>query len=247
MFFNTSNCEPIFSYPCIRFAPTVWLFGCFQCLRITNYAGINILVHMRSVQKVSSHVIGKIETFIEEDTRYKKHCTWDSDTSVPFKVGFLGLLSEHVYCVAIAFKITEQREQWTRVKLCIKLEHSSMETIRMIQKITRCGQLVIGSFIRGQRVCSCIVSHAELFGERSNHPGDSVPIEPRFDTLRLLTFPQTKSPLKGKRFQTVDEIQENMTGQLIVIGRIVWGPKVPTLKGTEVSLSYVQCFLYLLQ
>ena len=31
--------------------------------------------YMRSVQKVSSHVLSKIETFIEEDTRYKKHCT----------------------------------------------------------------------------------------------------------------------------------------------------------------------------
>ena len=57
-------------------------------------------------------------------------------------------------------------------------------------------------------------------------------------------FPKLKSPLKGKRFQTFDEIQENMTGQLMVI-RTVWGPQVPTLKGTEVSLSYVQCFLYL--
>ena len=28
-------------------------------------------------------------------------------------------------------------------------------------------------------------------------------------------------------------------------GRTDWGPKVPTLKGTEASLSYVQCFLYL--
>ena len=27
----------------------------------------------------------------EEDTRYKKHCTQDNDTSVPFKVGTLGL------------------------------------------------------------------------------------------------------------------------------------------------------------
>ena len=45
---------------------------------------------MRSVQKVSSHVIWKIETFIEEDTRYKKHCTQDNDASVPFKVGTLG-------------------------------------------------------------------------------------------------------------------------------------------------------------
>ena len=28
-------------------------------------------------------------------------------------------------------------------------------------------------------------------------------------------------------------------------GRTVWGPKVPTLKGTEASLSCIQCFLYL--
>ena len=34
-------------------------------------------------------------------------------------------------------------------------------------------------------------------------------------------------------------------GQLMVTGRTMWGPKVPTLKGTETSLSYVQCFLYL--
>ena len=40
--------------------------------------------------KVSSHLIWKIEAFIEEDTRYKKHCTWDTDSLVPFKVGILG-------------------------------------------------------------------------------------------------------------------------------------------------------------
>ena len=39
--------------------------------------------------------------------------------------------------------------------------------------------------------------------------------------------------------------QENMVGQLMAIGRIMWGPKVPTLKATEASLSYAQCFLYL--
>ena len=58
-------------------------------------------------------------------------------------------------------------------------------------------------------------------------------------------FPKLVSPLRRKRFQTADEIQENMTGQLMVTGRTMWGPKVPTLKGIEVSLSYVQCFLYL--
>ena len=58
-------------------------------------------------------------------------------------------------------------------------------------------------------------------------------------------FPKTKIALKGKRFQTVNEIQENKMGQLMVTGRTVWGSKVPTLKGTRASLSYVQCFLHL--
>ena len=57
-------------------------------------------------------------------------------------------------------------------------------------------------------------------------------------------FPKLTSPLKGKRFQTIDVIQENMIGQLMAMWRTVWGPKVPILKGTEESLSYVQCSLY---
>ena len=43
-------------------------------------------------------------------------------------------LSEHVYCVAVTFKMTEQVEQQVCIKFCIKLEHSSLETIQMIQK-----------------------------------------------------------------------------------------------------------------
>ena len=64
------------------------------------------------------------------------------------------------------------------------------------------------------------MSRADIFGEMSNHPGDSAPLQPRFHTLQLL-FPKLKSPLKGKRFQEVNEIQENITGQLIAIGRTV--------------------------
>ena len=50
----------------------------------------NQWLYMRFVQKVSSHIIWKIETFIEEDTWYKKHCTQDNDASASFKVGTLG-------------------------------------------------------------------------------------------------------------------------------------------------------------
>ena len=91
----------------------------------------------------------------------------------------------------------------------------------------------------------CIMFCAEFFGEISNHPGDSAPYSPDWVSCNFWFFPKLKSSLKGKRFQTINDIQENPTGQLMVIRRTVWGPKVPALKGTEVSLSYVQCFLYL--
>ena len=74
---------------------------------------------------------------------------------------------------------------------------------------------------------------------QETHP----PYIPDLAPCNFWLFPKLKSPLKGKRFQAIDEIQENMTGNLMATRRTVWGPKVPTLKGTEASLSYVQCFL----
>ena len=48
-------------------------------------------------------------------------------------------LSEHVYCVVVAFKMTEQVQQQICTKFCINLEHSSAETIQMIQKAAAMG------------------------------------------------------------------------------------------------------------
>ena len=153
-------------------------------------------------------------------------------------------MSEHGYCVAITFKMTEGVQQQNCIKFCIKLEHSSAETIWMIQKETAMGGWWLAA--SWQRTSSCIRSCAEIFGETSNHPGDSAPLQPRFGTCNFWLFPKLKSPLKGKRFQTLSETQENTMGQLMEIWRTVWAPKVYTLKGTEALLSYVQCFLYLL-
>ena len=55
-------------------------------------------------------------------------------------------LSECVYCVAVAFKLTEQVEQQICLKFCVKLEHSFMETSNDSEGHNY-GQLVIGSFI----------------------------------------------------------------------------------------------------
>ena len=84
----------------------------------------------------------------------------------------------------------EQVGQWICIKFCVKLEHSSAETIQMIQKTAAMGNWWLAASSR-QRACSCIMSHAEIFGKTSNHPGDSAPLQPRFGILRLLAFPKT--------------------------------------------------------
>ena len=58
--------------------------------------------------------------------QWRLHCTsqWWRETP----------LSGHV---AVAFKMTEQVEQSIHIRSCVKLEHSSMETIQMIQKVFR--------------------------------------------------------------------------------------------------------------
>ena len=48
-------------------------------------------------------------------------------------------MSEHVYCVAIALKMTEWVEQQICIKLCLKFEYSYAETIWMIQKAAAVG------------------------------------------------------------------------------------------------------------
>ena len=48
-------------------------------------------------------------------------------------------MSEHVYCVAVTFKMHEQIEQQICIKLYLKLKHSSPETTQMIQKATAVG------------------------------------------------------------------------------------------------------------
>ena len=57
----------------------------------------------------------------------------------------------------------------------------------------------------------------QFFGKTANHPGDSAPYSPYFAPCDFWLFQKLKSPLKGKRFQNMDEIQENMTGQLMTI------------------------------
>ena len=160
------------------------------------------------------------------------------------------LLSEHVYYVAVTFKIAERVEPRIYIKFCVKLEHSSMETVQMIQKAAAMGKWLLPS--EGHSDWLLLMTTHPLMHRVScrvflwniESPRWLSPLQPRFGTCDFWLFPKLKSPLKGKRFQTINEIQENSTGQRMRIGRNAWRPKVPTLKWTEGSLSCVQCFLY---
>ena len=48
-------------------------------------------------------------------------------------------MSEHVYCVAVVLKMTEQVEQRICIRFCTKLEHSSMGTVQMTEKAAAVG------------------------------------------------------------------------------------------------------------
>ena len=141
----------------------------------------------------------------------------------------------------VAFKMTKWVEQKICIKFCVKLEHSSMETIWMIQKAAAMATddwQLHHNKASAHALCLMQSFLAKLQISQVTQP----PYSPGLAPCNFWLFLKLKSPSKEK---TIDEIQENMMGQLMAIGRPVWGPKMPTLEGTEASLSHIQCFLYL--
>ena len=149
-------------------------------------------------------------------------------------------LSGHVYCVAISFKITEQVEQQIYNKFILSLNILLWKLFRWFRR----PQLwAAGDWKLHHNNRSAHASHLkQRFLVKHQITQVTQPhYSPDLALCDFWLFPKLKSPLKGKKFQTVYESQ----GQLMVFGRTLWGHKVPTLKGTEASLSYVQCFLCL--
>ena len=114
-------------------------------------------------------------------------------------------MSEPVHCVAFVFKITERTEQQICIKFCTKLEHSSAETIWMIQKAAT------GDWQLHHDNVSAHASHlVQIFLVK--HRITQVtqpPYSPDFVSCDFWVFPKLKSPLKENRYETIDEIQEN--------------------------------------
>ena len=99
------------------------------------------------------------------------------------------LMCELVYYVAFTFKMTEWVEQQICIQFCIELEHSSVETIYMIQKAIATGdwQLQYDNMLtcESHLMQSFLVKHQIT---QMTQP----PLQPRFGALQLLAFPKTK-------------------------------------------------------
>ena len=75
----------------------------------------------------------------------------------------------------------------------------------------------------------------------------SSPYSPGLLPCKVWLFPKLKSHLKGKRFQTIDEYQENMTGQLRHLGELCEVPRWLIRRGLRwhCPTYNVSCVLYL--
>ena len=81
--------------------------------------------------------------------------------------------------------------------------------------------------------CSTHASHLvqSFCGKTSNHPGDSAPYRPDLAPCDFWLFPKLKSPLKGKRFQTISEIQQNTMGNWRWLGELYEVPRCLLWRG----------------
>ena len=128
-------------------------------------SGISHSIHTRSVRKVSSHF-----EYLENRSRgltatwqpVRGNLTvhpWTVTLMWGYSVGSETPLTELVYCVTVAFTMTERSDQ---------LHHDNVPAHS-----------------------TCLMQFF-FFGEAPHHRGLSAPLQPRFGSLRLMTFPTAR-------------------------------------------------------
>ena len=170
--------------------------------------------------------------------KWRLHCTSQWRWQTP--------LSEHVYCVAVEFKMTEWVEQRICIRFCIKLECSSAEIIWMTHKAAAMSNWWLAA---SSWQCPCPLMHhisCRDFWWDIKSPRWLSPLHSRFGDLQLLAFSKTKKTYNGKRFQTIDEIQENTTGQLMETGELCQVPRCLLRRGQRhhCPMCNVSCIFF---
>ena len=114
-------------------------------------------------------------------------------------------LSEHVHCVAVTFKMTEQVEQQICTKFYINLEHSSTEIFGWFRR----PQLwAAGDWQLHHDNMSTYTSRLvqRCFAKQQITQVTQPPYSPDWHPATSGFSQKLKSPLKGKRFETIEEI-----------------------------------------
>ena len=86
--------------------------------------------------------------------------------------------------------MTEGEEQWICIKFCVKLEHSSVETIWMIQKVTAMGSWWLAA--SSQHPHSCVTSPAEFLVKHLVNQVTQFPYSPDLVSCKFWLFSRTK-------------------------------------------------------
>ena len=139
--------------------------------------------------------------------------------------------------------------EWSCIKFCIKLEHSSTETIQMIQKAAAMGTwwLTASSW---QRAHSFITSHAEIF--LAKHQITQVTQSPYSLDLAPCDsgFSHNWNHLwKGRDFRLLMRLRKIWQGSWWWLGELCEVPRclLPRVLRYHWPMYSVSCFLYLLQ
>ena len=140
---------------------------------------------------------------------------------------------EYVHCVVIAFRMTERVEE----RICINFELSlNIPPWKLIRWFRRLQLWTAGDW---QLHHNSVPTHA-------SHLVQSFLVEHQITQVTLPPYSPDLVPSDSwlSQFNITFEreaISDSQwdSGQLMAVGRIVWSPKVPTLKRTEASLSYV--------
>ena len=146
------------------------------------------------------------------------------------------LLSEHVYCVAITFKMTKLVEQRVCIIFFIKLEPSFAEAIWMIQKATDKGNWWWA--VSSQRcACSCILAKHQI--TQVTQPLYS----PHLAPWNLWHLPKLKHLWKGRDFRSYMRFRKIWQGSWWWLGKLC---EVPRCLLWRELRSLVLCTMFLI-
>ena len=156
--------------------------------------------------------------------------------------------SEHVYCVAIAFKMTEQVEQQICINFVLSLNIPLWELFRWFRR----PQLwATGDWQLHHDNMPAHASHLvqSFLAKHQTTQVTQPPYSPDLAPCDFWLFPKLKSPLKVNRFQTSMRFRKILQGSWWWLGELCEVPRCQLWRtlGHHWHMYSVSCILYLLQ